>query len=134
MKLHVNGEYFDAALTERVIEEQLLSLPGGDNDSFLVLSSSDMSYIQASGSFDEGFILEYQEESIEHHYACVDQLISQEKLIQAFKDYLNGTDAWKNDLAWEKEEISSRESGAGIIVCVLVLVTIALGYGVWRFL
>jgi len=126
MQLNINGDDLDVVVTEELLEEKLRSLPG-EGDSFLILSKNEMTYMQTSGSIQEGFILEYQEGSVDEHYACTNSPLTQDLLVQAFKDYLNGKPDWINDLTWEKEDIQTA-SFSWLLVIVVLFVLAAIAY------
>lgn len=79
-----------------------------DEDDFAVLSKNEMTYIQAALSHfeDEGFILEYQEGSIEQHYTATEKRIPKEAILSAFFAYLKGDASWKNAYLWEKTDFN----------------------------
>lgn len=120
MKLHVNGNDLEVEVTEQNLEHHLLSLPGGEEDSFLILSKDDYSYMQTSGSAKEGFILEYQEGDLAEHYTCTTMPLSTHQVVEAFKNYLKNSDAFKTDLKWEKEDFANESSGLGKIVLIII--------------
>lgn len=122
MKLNVNGDDLDVVVTEDLLEEKLRSLPG-KGDSFLILSKTEMDYMQTAGSFQEGFILEYQGGSTDEHYTCANDPLTNDQVVQAFKDYLNENANWKSDLIWQKEE--SNAGGMNWPVILLVLLVVA---------
>ncbi len=125
MELNVNEEYLEVAITEDLIEEKLRSLPG-ENDSFLILSKSDMVYMQTAGNFNEGFILEYQEGSVDEHYSCINDPLTNDQVVKAFKDYLNGNLNWKKDLIWEKEDLNISNSSWPLVIVVLLVIAAIL--------
>lgn len=120
MKLNLNGNDIDEIVTESILEKHLMSLPGGDADSFLILSKSELSYIQTSGSPNEGFILEYQEGDIAKHYTCTTSPLSTSQVLNAFRGYLLGSESWKVDLSREKEDLSSGSSRFGAFKILLI--------------
>jgi len=84
---------------------------GEDIDDFVVLSQNDMNYIQAALSdFEgEGFILEYQEASLDKHFSATDKNISKEDILSAFLAYLKGDSSWKEKFSWEKSLIEDED-------------------------
>lgn len=74
-----------------------------DSDSFAILAKSRLTYMQATGSKQEGYDLEYQEGSIDEHYECMNEL-TQEDVIAALQAYRVGDGGWKSKFEWEKKE------------------------------
>jgi hypothetical protein len=76
---------------------------GEDMDDFVVLSQNDMNYIQSALSdFEgEGFILEYQEASLDKHFSATDKNISKDDILSVFLAYLKGDSSWKEKFNWE---------------------------------
>jgi len=52
----------------------------------------------------EGFILEYQEGSIDRHYCSKDYLLS-DVVESALIQYLNGEDGWRSDIGFYRKNI-----------------------------
>ncbi len=77
---------------------------GNTDDSFAILSKSDMIYIQTSGTKKDGFVLEYQNGSTDKHFH-VPGLLTESEVIKAFILYAKGNDQWERDFAWEKQNI-----------------------------
>jgi|GEM_PF-1238845 len=123
MKLDLNGTELTEPLNEALIISSLQSL-SGDDDSFLILSKDEMSYIQTCKTADGHYVLECQEGSLAEHYECADEMLNFQKVSMAFTSYLNGTDEWKNSLRWRSQNFSS----SGVVVArpvkLLVLVVV----------
>ncbi len=79
--------------------------PGGDAFVILADDADDMTFIQAIGSPAEGFGLEYQEGSLDRHFACTSQDLTAEHVVLALRSYLRGDAAWKTAFAWERMEL-----------------------------
>jgi len=122
MKLDLNGTELTQTLDEALITRSLQSL-NSDDDSFLILSKDEMSYIQTCKTVDGHYVLEYQEGSLAEHYKCADEMLSFQKVSMAFTSYLNGTDEWKTALTWQPLG-SSENNGAAHPVKLLVLVVV----------
>jgi hypothetical protein len=123
MKLDLNGAELAQPIDEALIAGSLQAL-SGDDDSFLILSKDDMSYIQACKTSDGHYVLEYQEGSLAEHYECADGMLNFQKVSMAFTSYLNGTDEWKTSLMWQPLGSSSESNGAARPVKLLVLVVV----------
>lgn len=85
------------------LEQLLTALEdlGNHLDDFAILSKDDMTYLQVAVGDGDGFILEYQDGSLEEHYIAEDTEISEDAIIRAFAAYLNGDNEWKEAFEWE---------------------------------
>jgi hypothetical protein len=93
-----------------VLTDALCSLKGSE-DPYLILSKTDMTYMQTVWT-ENGFILEYQEESIAHHYVASDTLTLDE-VTNTFMSYLNGSSQWKASIKFENKNIASTSWSLG---------------------
>ena len=84
MQLEVNGHEIDEPLTADLIEQAIFAMTG-ESDSFVILSRDRMTYIQVAGGPRTGFLLEYQEGSLEKHYSCTELDLGTSDVIQAFQ-------------------------------------------------
>jgi len=64
-----------------------------------------MTYLQSAGGEEEGFILEYQEGSLEEHFIATNMDIPEADILKAFTAYLKGDSAWKDAFEWENMEM-----------------------------
>lgn len=69
---------------------------------FAILSKDKMTYIQASGSAKDGFLLEYQEGNTEQHYQGPGQL-SLDQATRAFISYAQDDESWKTSVLWRRD-------------------------------
>ncbi len=69
---------------------------------FVILSRSEMDYIQVCTNANGGYDLEYQEEDTEHHYRAVKKDIKPSEMIKAFIRYRKGDPGFKKITEWEK--------------------------------
>ena len=99
MKLELNDTELTQTLDEALIISSLQAL-NGDDDSFLILSKDEMSYIQTCKKNDGHYVLEYQGGSLEEHYECANDMLNFQKVSMAFTSYLKGSDEWKTSLRW----------------------------------
>lgn len=88
------------------IEDALRSLPGGDF-SHVILSRDPMTYIQTAGGPWEGFVLEYQDGSVDKHYQCADSDLGLDAVVRAFRLYAQGDERWRTGLEWRREIVSA---------------------------
>lgn len=111
--------------SENEIRDGILRIDGKEN-SFAILSIDDETYIQTSGSPEAGFILEYQDGSLDKHYRAADLKISQDKIVSAFVSYGNQDGVWRDSLVWEKHDLSESATSVGGNGCLSLIV---LGIG-----
>ena len=107
-------ERSDISMINNVSEAEIIAefnKFGEENDDFVVLSKNDMNYIQAALSDyeGEGFILEYQEGSLDKHFSATDNNISKDVILSVFLAYLKGESAWKEQFNWEKTLIEEED-------------------------
>lgn len=90
--------------TEAEIRQAVLALDTTKNEAFLVLGSTDMTYIQTGGDQKVGFDLEYQESDVRHHYRAKRDFTAEE-IVRILVSYAAGTDNWKKSAEWEPIEL-----------------------------
>ena len=90
--------------TETDIRQAVFALDTKINDAFLILSRTEMTYIQTTGDQNVGFTLEYQEDDLQHHYRAKRSLTADE-IVKAFALYSTGSDEWKNMAEWEQMQL-----------------------------
>jgi hypothetical protein len=73
-------------------------------DGYAILSHDELTYLQAAGTSQDNFVLEYQEGDTEEHFACPDRL-SLNQITTAFLAYAKGNPSWCSAFRWEKLEI-----------------------------
>ncbi|MGJ8638788.1 MAG: hypothetical protein ACSHYA_05300 [Opitutaceae bacterium] len=95
----------------------------GEATTFAILSMDDMTYLQTAGSVSDGFVLEYQNGSMDEHYRASNETIETEKIIQVFEAFRNGDVSWFDEFEWNKEDL---QKGAGCLP-VLAMSTLAAG-------
>jgi hypothetical protein len=83
--------------------ETVLEEGAGNEDFFAILARNEMTYIQAAGHKEIGFVVEYQEETLEEHYQSAEKNIDIRRVIEMFQLYLAGNPAWIHKVSWEKE-------------------------------
>ena len=88
--------------TEELISEVVPKLKGLP-DPLVILSSSGSRYIQALWT-EDGFDLEYQDGSTEHHYLASSSL-SAPQVEQAFVNYLRGNSDWRDQYDFKRKVI-----------------------------
>ena len=101
----------------------------GKTNEYAILARDEMSYIQASGHPDRGFILEYQEGSLEERFCSVDKDLSLQQIISAFQRFARDDDSYKSDFAWARDEVGGGCAGA---VVFLIIATGAAGAALWQ--
>lgn len=103
MELEVEGEEIENNPGPDEIVKALSSLDG-KNRSFAILSRTEFTYIQVSGSVKDGFSMEYQDGSLDKHYYCPGDM-SLEVTVKAFISYARGENEWQKTLKWEPMEM-----------------------------
>lgn len=109
--------------TSEQIVNAIRSLPGGD-DSFVVLARSDHFFVQAAGSREEGYHLEYKELDDSRHFEATGKSPSEEELVQLFLAYARGDDSWKQQHQWEPLHRSGGSGGCGSAAGALLLLSV----------
>ena len=132
MQLIIGGDKLDGEVTNGLIEQSIRGLTQ-EADSFAILEKSHMYYIQTAGDPKNGFVLEYQDGSLEEHFSCTDGHIDTNKVIKAFQSYLAQDRRWLQDFNWEKESLASGGSkSAGLVVAVVGIVVIIGAMILWQ--
>lgn len=101
----------------------------GKTNEYAILARDEMTYIQASGDPDRGFILEYQEGSIEEHFCSIDKDLSLQQIVSAFQRFARGDDSYRNDFAWARDETGEGCAGATVF---LIIGAAAAGAALWQ--
>lgn len=78
--------------------------PSGNSFAIYLRGGNGGTYMQTACS-DDGFVLEYQEGSIESHYEAEEDQIPLDRVIDVFRRYARGDDSWKADFNWRKLEL-----------------------------
>ena len=130
MELVVNGSVQDGRLTNEAIEAAIRSL-ASDGDSFAILAKSEMSYLQTSGSPKAGFVLEYQDGSIEEHYSCTAHELSADQVVVAFQRYFAGDNRWRTDMDWVRADLGHAGGPASprtVLIAVAIVIAALIGW------
>ena len=90
--------------TEEAIAE-LVPLLAEREDPYLILSETEMTYMQTLWT-PEGYALEYQNESILEHYGAKGYFEADD-IIWALQSYLQGQPYWKTKFEFERQEIAT---------------------------
>ncbi len=86
----------DAATIAKVLG----SLDGGRNV-VATLERSELVYLQAEGSADTGFALEYQDGSLDRRYRSRDRTLPLGQVGTLFQTYARDDAGWRDAVAWE---------------------------------
>jgi hypothetical protein len=86
-----------------LIDETIRALKGKEVDPFAILSEDAMTYVQTVWT-EHGFVLEYQEGSVEEHYE-ITEFLSVPKVQAIFRYVLNGDNSWKHDYPIQKKHM-----------------------------
>ena len=86
----------DAATIAKVLG----SLDGGRNV-IATLEESAASYLQAEGSVTTGFVLEYQDGTLDRRYRSRGGMLPLVRVVETFQAYANGDEAWRRGAEWD---------------------------------
>jgi hypothetical protein len=114
MQFSINGDVSDQPISTDLIAETVTSL-AKKGDFFLVLSRDEMTYIQTSGNAESGFILEYQDGSIEEHFSCTNAPLNTGQILETLQRYFTNHDRWKSEFTWEKEDLGSSTTQTNVV-------------------
>ena len=81
---------------------KVLASLDGDRHVLATLGHSELVYLQASGSVQAGFALEYQEGSLDQHYKSQITALPLEQATEIFQQYARGEESWRRGLEWER--------------------------------
>ena len=87
-------------LDDATIAKVLASLDGSRNV-LATLERSELVYLQAEGAVREGFVLEYQDGSLDQRFRSRDPAVPLAQVTEIFKAYARGEATWRAGLAWE---------------------------------
>ena len=81
---------------------KVLASLDGTRHVLATLGSSELTYLQASGSVQTGFALEYQEDSLDRHYRSQRATLPLDQVTEIFQAYARGDAAWGQGVPWEQ--------------------------------
>jgi len=87
-----------AEVTDSDIQAAFDDDPG--RGEFIILSQSEMVYMQAGGEYEGPYTLEYQQGNLDEHYQCTEDL-NKTQVQTAFIKYLNNDTTWQTDYPLE---------------------------------
>ena len=90
------------------IMEELMSLPGGKQISFVEILTSKTDYIAAAGSVGENFYLRFQEFSEGGQHESPNGDIPLDEAMKIIVSYCEGTDYWRSALKWRRVKIKAK--------------------------
>jgi len=91
--------------TEADLQESVTALDTDKNDAFLALGTSETTYLQVSGDEKAGFVLEYQEDDVKHHYQAKRTDLTAAEIVKALVAYAADSEEWKKVTEWTKVEL-----------------------------
>lgn len=100
MTLDICGDKQIQSPTESDIRQAVFALDTKQEDAFLILGPTEMTYIQTGGDQKAGFVLEYQDTDSKHHYRAKREFTADE-VVSALVAYATGADDWKTMAEWE---------------------------------
>ena len=92
--------------TDSEIQDELKSLPGGDQISAVELKISKTHWITVGGSLNEGFHARYHEFSRAGEWESVREDLSFELASQLLSNYRDQNRDWKNLIQWQRRSIA----------------------------
>jgi len=106
MKLEAEGQRAIVGPQSGQIESalSLLSLP---DKSFLILSRSPTSYIQAAIVGSNRLVLEYRDGSAQKHFRSIRDDYSSGEVVAILEAYRRGEDSWWNENEWRRIDVSA---------------------------
>ena len=102
MRLQAPGLSLNREANQQVVSDTLSQLKNC-SDAVAILSRSELTYIRGLWT-DQGYILEYQDGSVEQHFTSP-KLLALDEIQAIFRQYLSGNDAWKEKYDFEKKII-----------------------------
>jgi len=100
--------------TESDLRQAVFALDTKKDEAFLILGSTEMTYIQTTGDQKVGFVVEYQAGDAKHHYRAKPRDLSRinprwprcdltaDEVVKALVSYSAGADDWKTMAEWER--------------------------------
>ena len=119
----------DAATIAKV----LASLDGGRHV-LATLGRSELTYLQASGSVQAGFALEYQDGSLDRHYQSRAAALPLDEVTDIFQKYARRDDSWRAAVEWEHVPFVPPKTPwfSTWVGYILILVTVIALIWLWR--
>ena len=104
----------------------------GKRNLVATLAREEATYLQATGSAATGFMLVYQDGSLERRYRSAEATLPLDRVSQAFHQYLRGEAGWRDGLCWEEDrerlEVTTWYESWWMYLASLLAVT---GFFVW---
>ena len=129
MKLELENESPILNPTEEDIEKEIQKVDGKENG-FAILSLDEMTYLQIAGDTSSGFVMEYQNGSLDEHYST-EENVSEKEVIEAFQAFTRGETTWIDQFNWKKEELNK---GSGCMSVIVITTVFALSIGLFTLL
>jgi hypothetical protein len=124
MKLEAEGQRAIVDPQRGEIESAVLRLSPPDR-TFLILSRSAMSYIQAAIVDSNHLALEYQDGSAERHFRSA-RNFSTGEVVEILEAYRRGEDSWRNESEWRRIDVSGRGDAWDRLKPVLLIAAVIL--------
>lgn len=98
----------------------------GKTNSFAILSKNENTYVQVAGDFNEGFVLEYQNGSVDEHFVSSNKKLPGYDVVKIFTAFSQGDVNWFSEYQWDKEEIKSKGGCMSVLVLLFLVVGIPI--------
>ncbi|MGD1087598.1 MAG: J domain-containing protein [Verrucomicrobiota bacterium] len=99
MELITNDEIIENPTVADI--RAILSSIGGTQNYFAIIEKDDLTYLQTSNWKNLGYVLEYQDGSLQRHYQST-SLLTSTHIQQAFEWYLRADNRWLSAFIWTK--------------------------------
>src|SRR5512132_1296517 len=113
---------------------KVLASLDGDRHVLASLGRSDLSYVQASGSVQTGFVVEYQDGSLDRHYRSRDADLPLDTVTHVFQAYAQDDESWRQGIEWQHVPFLPKEVPwfSTWIGYTMILVIVIVLIWLWR--
>lgn len=101
-ELNINDSRMVQDPSDKDITDAIKALAAKKVFYFVILSKSEMDYMQVCTNANGGYDLEYQEADTEHHYRAVKKDVKPNEITKAFIRYRKGDPGFKKITKWEQ--------------------------------
>lgn len=101
-ELNINDSRRIPGPSDREVTDAINTLSAKKIFYFVILSRSEMDYIQVCTNANGGYDLEYQESDTDHHYRAVKKDLKPGEMVKAFIRYRKGDPGFKKITEWER--------------------------------
>jgi hypothetical protein len=132
MNLQVEGRRQSKSPSEIEIRNRLTQL-GTPGSTFAILTADDGKFLQAGGSQEDGFVLEFHDSVGQQHLQSVMRSHTLSTVVDAFIDFARGGVTWRSILEWVPwTEPPTRTQGATTWIGFAGVAVLVLGFFMFR--